>query len=82
MLWSTVRLFWFVYFRTETENIDTGHYDRQIPDSDVTTEASDFYNVYYPVMEAQTVISSNGKASRNTGNAYFVYKYLQFFTTS
>jgi hypothetical protein len=63
----TVRLCCFVYFRIDTENSDKGYDDRQVPESDVTTETSDFYNVYYPVMEAQTVTDSHGKASRNTG---------------
>jgi hypothetical protein len=30
--------------------------------SELTTEASDIYNVYYPVMEAQIVNDSTGKA--------------------
>jgi hypothetical protein len=38
--------------------------DRQLSDSEVTTEASDIYNVYYPVMEAQVVTDNNGKTYR------------------
>jgi hypothetical protein len=73
MLWrSTVRLIWFVYFRIDTEKSDKGYDDHRLPDSDGTTEDSDFYNVYYPVMEAQTVTDSKGKASRNTGDKYII----------
>jgi hypothetical protein len=36
--------------------------DRQKWGSEITTEASDIYNVYYPVMEAQVVTDNNGKA--------------------
>ncbi|KDR24397.1 hypothetical protein L798_04350 [Zootermopsis nevadensis] len=45
--------------KTDTENGDKEHDHRQVPHSVLTTEASDFYNVYYPVMEAQTVTDSN-----------------------
>lgn len=77
MLWkSTTTLSWFVCFRTDTENGDKEHDHRQVPHSVLTTEASDFYNVYYPVMEAQTVTDSNGKASRNTGHMYCSFNYF------
>jgi hypothetical protein len=52
--------------RTDTKNRGEMYDDRQLSDSEVTTEASDIYNVYYPVMEAQVVTDNNGKACRNT----------------
>jgi hypothetical protein len=66
MLWErTESVECFVCCRTDTKNSDEGYDDGRLQNSEVTTDASDIYNVYYPVMEAQTVVD-NGKAFRNT----------------
>jgi ABC-type Zn2+ transport system substrate-binding protein/surface adhesin len=49
--------------------------DRQQWGSEITTEASDIYNVYYPVMEAQVVTDNNGKAFIS-----YIYIYIHTHT--
>lgn len=56
--------------RTDVKNKGEVYDERQLSDSEVTTEASDIYNVYYPVMEAQVVTDNNGKAFRNSKHVY------------
>jgi hypothetical protein len=66
--------------RTDIKNKGETYVDRQLSESEVTTEASDIYNVYYPVMEAQVVTDNNGKASE-TVNMY-IDLYLKFLCCS
>lgn len=52
--------------RTDTKSNGKLYDDRPQWDAALTTEASDLYNVYYPVMEAQVVTDGNGKPSQYT----------------
>ncbi|PNF26172.1 hypothetical protein B7P43_G04448 [Cryptotermes secundus] len=49
----------FASTETDISNRDELYDERHLSEAEVTTDASDIYRVYYPVMEAQVVTDSN-----------------------
>jgi len=62
----------------DTNNSDEARDDRQEVGFELTTMASDIYNVYYPVMEAQLVTERNGRTFAVTEYAKRSFWFLKF----
>jgi hypothetical protein len=63
----------------DTHNSDDANDEREEVGFELTTGASDIYNVYYPVMEAQIVTESDGKCFAVTDyaqRAFWFWKVL------